>query len=339
MRNSNGGGTVYKVAGKRRKPWVAVVTTGYSLEGKQLRKTLGTFKTKREGQEALFNYADNPNYFVKITFEEVQNSWFKTYLKRELAEGTIESYKGIMKKFKPISNLKIKDIKLHHLQEMFDNLKTSSNYKNNVKALLNSIMEYAIKNDYITTNKVKYIEIGKHEKVIERKIFTKKEIDTLWEHVNFNITSVILILIYTGMRIGELLNLKNEDINLENATLQINKSKTSSGIRIIPINSKLIKLFKQNLDTSQTYFLENKKKTKLNYQNFKRYFDETLSMLKIQPHTIHDTRHTFASLLNDAEANQTSILKLVGHSNFTTTQKVYTHKSTEELRKSIELLS
>lgn len=55
-------------------------------------------------------------------------------------------------------------------------------------------------------------------------------------------------------------------------------------------------------------------------------------------HKPHDCRHTFATLLNNADANQTSIKKLIGHSSFLTTEKIYTHKDIEELRKAINLL-
>ena len=55
-------------------------------------------------------------------------------------------------------------------------------------------------------------------------------------------------------------------------------------------------------------------------------------------HKPHDCRHTFATLLNNAEANSTSIKNLIGHSRFLTTEKIYTHKNVEELRKAIKLI-
>ena len=60
--------------------------------------------------------------------------------------------------------------------------------------------------------------------------------------------------------------------------------------------------------------------------------------LSYMNHMPHDCRHTFATLLNNAEANATSIKKLIGHSSFTTTEKIYTHKDKEELRKAIDLI-
>ncbi len=55
-------------------------------------------------------------------------------------------------------------------------------------------------------------------------------------------------------------------------------------------------------------------------------------------HKPHNIRHTFATLMNNAEANPTYIKKLIGHNSFTDTEKIYTHKDIEELRKAIELI-
>ena len=52
MKNENGTGSVYKQKGKRRKPWIAVVTIGYDEQGRQKRKSIGTAETK----EKLMNY-------------------------------------------------------------------------------------------------------------------------------------------------------------------------------------------------------------------------------------------------------------------------------------------
>ena len=55
-------------------------------------------------------------------------------------------------------------------------------------------------------------------------------------------------------------------------------------------------------------------------------------------HTIHDCRHTFATLLNNADANPTAIKNIIGHTSFETTEKIYTHKNIEELKKAIDLI-
>lgn len=324
---------------KRRKPWVAKVTTGYTLEGKQIRKVIGTFETKREAQEILLKFTKNPNLFSRKTFKNIMDLWWENYTKRVNHKTTINTHIYRMRAFEPLHDTLIADIKLFDLQVLFDSMTTSWSFKNGCKSVLNMIFDYALKNEFVDSNKIRFIELGKKEKILDRKIFTKEEIEILWENLDQKYVYIILILIYTGMRIGEFLNLKNEDINFKDSTVKIRASKTDAGIRIIPIPSKIIKLFNDNFENKQEYFLTGDTTLQLSYATFKGRFNAILKRIKIEPHTIHDTRHTFATMLNNANANQSSIIKLIGHSNFAITENIYTHKDIIELRKAVELLS
>ena len=335
MKNENGSGTVYKLGGKRRKPWIARVTIGYSLDGKQLRKTIGTYPTKREGQEALFSYLKNPALFSKKTFEEVKDLWLEYYKKKNNKKSTIETLNHRVEALEPLFNKEIANIRLIDMQEVFDNINLSWNSKNAFKSTLNMIFDFALKNDLITSNRVRFIELGKKENIIERRIFTKEEIEILWNNTENKYVCFILILIYTGMRVGELINLKISDIDIENKILQITESKTENGKRVIPINSKIFPLITRNINIYQKYFIE-KNDMPLTYKMFFGGFMKALKDVKIPKHTIHDTRHTFATLLNNSNANSTSIIKLIGHSDFKITEDIYTHKDINELKKAIE---
>ena len=342
MKNANGEGSVYKLKGKRRKPWVAVVTAGYDELGKQKRKVLGTFITKKEAQIELLTYLDNPMLFSGKTFKDIVDLWYCNY-SNKISKGRLIIVNSLLKKLEVFNEIKIKDLKLHILQDFFDNFNFSSGTKTNLKSILNMIFEFALKNDFIDVNKVKFIELGKFQKVVDRKIFTKNEIEILFNNLDSNIKSqklvyVILILIYTGLRIGELLKLKIEDIDLLNKTINIKESKTNAGVRTIPIPDKIVYLFEENIRMNKVYFLETSKNKQEKYTNILYNFNKLMGSLNME-HTIHDTRHTFATMLNNADVNSTSIIKLIGHSNFTTTENVYTHKDIEELRKAVNSLN
>ena len=77
---------------KRRKLWAVRVTTGYTLEGKQVRKYIGTYETKREAQESLFEYLKNPKLYKKITFKEITDLWFESYKKKEELRKVMELF-------------------------------------------------------------------------------------------------------------------------------------------------------------------------------------------------------------------------------------------------------
>ena len=337
LKNQNGTGSIYKLKGKRRKSWA--VRISYQDEiGTTRRKYLGYFETKKEAQEILFIYNKNPLLFSGKTFKEISYLWF-TSVKEKLTVSSVKKIEIILKFFTVLNEFKISDIKLFQLQKLFDEMTFSYNYKSNCRSVLNRIFEFALKNDFINSNKIKFLELGKKNIVVERKIFTKKEIEVLWKNLEIKNVYTLLILIYTGMRAGELLNLKVTDIDLDNKVIYIRKSKTSSGIRTIPIPDKILSLFINNICYENEYFIFTKTFNQMSYASFRYIFKSILSEVGLQKHTIHDTRHTFATMLNNADANSTSIIKLIGHSDFSTTEEIYTHKDIEELRKAINLLN
>lgn len=337
MKNQNGTGSIYKLKGKRRKPWA--IRISYQNEtGATKRKYLGYFETKKEAQEVLFTYNKNPLLFSGKTFKEIKTLWLSS-IKEKILPETFKNIVINLKHFEILNENKISDIKLFQLQKIFNDMDYSRGYKSNCKSVLNRIFNFALKNDFIDSNKVQFVELGKKNIVVERKIFTRDEINILWQNLKVNNVYIILILIYTGMRIGELLALKVCDIDLNNKVIYIRKSKTSSGIRTIPIPDKILSLFIENIFYENEYFILSKNLTPLSYMTFKYRFNVLLEKLGIQKHTIHDTRHTFATMLNNADANSTSIIKLIGHSDFSITENVYTHKDVEELRKAINSIN
>ena len=290
MKNENGAGNIYKLKGKRRKPWVIRITTGYTVDGKQVRKVVGTYETKWMAQEALFEYLKNPRLYSKTTFKDVRELWWNTYI-IDKSHRTIETNKFRMKFFESLDNREIAEIKLFELQNLFDNMNRSWSFKISCKSILNMIFDYALKNDFISSNKVSFVEVGKKIKILERKIFTKEEIDILWKNINSaeeycQYIYIVLILLYTGMRIGELQNLKNEDIDLENRIIKIKASKTEAGVRVIPISSKIYDLVKKHVNLEQEYFVKGDTTLKLSYSTFKPRFQKLLKKLGIQEHTI-----------------------------------------------------
>ena len=207
-----------------------------------------------------------------------------------------------------------------------------------IKSMLGMIFDYALKYEFIDKNPVKFIELGKYEKVYEKKEFTEEEIQILWNNVDIPYVDTILILIYTGMRVMELLTLKTENINLEKKTIFVSDSKTNAGIRYIPIHPKIFPLIIKRMKNQE--YLISKKNKPYPYETYKLNFTKTLERLKIQKHTPHECRHTTATLLSNAGANPISIAKIMGHTDYNgMTAKVYTHKNEIELEKAMNTLN
>ena len=200
------------------------------------------------------------------------------------------------------------------------------------------VFNYALKNEYINKNIVEFLDLGKFKKVIERKIFTEEEIKILWDNEGQRYIDIILILIYTGLRVNELLTLENTQINIEERYIRTG-SKTEAGKdRLIPINYKILPLILRYIKLNNKYLFQTNSGNHLIYSNYRPIFKKLMAELGFQEHTIHDTRHTFATLLSNADANKTAIKNIIGHSDYGITEKIYTHKDIEELKKAVDLL-
>ena len=142
-----------------------------------------------------------------------------------------------------------------------------------------------------------------------------------------------MILINTGVRIGELLELKKENVHLEKQYFEIVSSKTESGIRKVPIANHMIPIFENWLQYSKADTLlctpDHKPLTYRNY--YDSYWKPLLEPLNIK-YTPHSTRHTFISMLTVLNTNQTTIKKIVGHSGaMSLTERTYTHLDVQTL--------
>ncbi len=210
MKKPNGLGTVYKMSGNRRKPFRAVITTGYDIVGTQKRLTIGYYATRKEAEKALASYEYNPEKLKnsKLTFKDVYDKWSESHFPK-LQPNTVEVTMSYAKNLIPLHDIPFVEIKAIQLQDLFNKLEISAASKAKVKNIINAMYKYALKYEIVDKDYSTLIDLGKREKVIQRKVFTDEEISKLWKYKDLYWVDTILIMIYSGMRIGELLGLKN----------------------------------------------------------------------------------------------------------------------------------
>ena len=143
----------------------------------------------------------------------------------------------------------------------------------------------------------------------------------------------VLILIYTGLRVSEMLNLQKGDINMKRKTISITRSKTASGVRVVPIHPLIFPLIEKRIREAGQY-LVSKDGGPVSYHSYRRIWAEAMKQIN-GSYTPHDTRHTFASLLDGAEVNENARKRLLGHAGGNVTDGVYTHKNLRQLREAI----
>lgn len=341
MRMPNGFGTVYKLSGKRRKPWIARKTVGWSVDpekhtSKQEYLTVGYYSTRQEALQALSAFNDNPYdlEMSRTTFEDIYNRWFKDKFNDESNPSTIRNYTSAYKYCSSLYNLKMADIRPPQLQAAINSADSYNNQKR-IQALLGQLYSWCIKHDCIKKDYSLQTSINiKPSDATEKNPFSSEEIQRLWNLQDSNdYIPLVLMLIYSGVRINELLNLKKEDVKLEEQYFYIRQSKTNSGIRIVPIADKVLPFWKMFASKSTCEFAVCNANGKfLSYDNFKRRYWKELMLQLNMNHTIHETRHTFISQMVVKNVNMTIIKKIVGHKSIMNlTERVYTHFDISEL--------
>lgn len=267
-----------------------------------------------------------------ITLRQLFNEWLPIH-SQSISRSAVNSYHIAFKHISNIADMSITDIHFQHLQNVIDSMHVKGlSYSSckKVRTVLNQLFNYAIIRDYPITNYALHLNLGPNRPTIKRRVFTRQQINKLWA-IDTSYSRMILILLYTGLRIGELLNLRRQDINRRSAYLIVRHAKTKAGEgRIIPIHHRIMPIIEQLYINSGDYLFT------ISYTTFHKHFQDIMKQLNCK-HTIHDTRHTFASLL-DAVAPPNALRSLLGHKQGDITTRVYTHKTIRELRKSIELL-
>jgi len=347
MRNANGYGSVIKLSGNRRKPYMIRITTGWELNEKeekvkQLFKPIGYYKTRPEAILALAEYNKDPSAMdaSTITFLELYEKWSKEkYDPSKISKQMINSYKAAYKRTEKLYKLKFAELRKSHLQGVIDACDTGFSTKKNIKILFNQLYKFALENDIVQKDYSVFCSAGKYEQSEIHEPFTQKEMDKLFEDERrLEHIDTILIMIYTGMRIEELLLTKASSINIDERTMRAGVKTESGKNRIIPINKKILPFIEKRLQAGNEYLVSSDKGRKMGYSVYRRgHFDKIMEQLEMN-HLPHDCRHTFATLADNAGMNRVSRQRIMGHASKDITDKVYTHKDIAELIKAIDLL-
>lgn len=345
MRRPNGKGSVVKLSGKRRQPFEVRVNTRMDERNYPVYDVLGRFEDRDKALAALLEYTRSP-YDLRIdsmTFTEIYEMWFNyKYVKgkKKYSNSSISCTKGAYKKCAALHNRIFKDIRTPDMQAILDNHDLSHAYMEHIQILFKQMYKYALQFDYITKDYAAFTRITKDDDDKHGIPFTYDDIGKLWQHVSDPFVDSVLILIYSGWRISELLKMPIADINTQDMTFKGGIKTTAGKNRIVPIHSKIQPLVANRLNDGYNTLFGALGKPIDNSAAYYEYFNQALEIARIDTsHTPHDCRHTFATLLDNAGANQVSIKRLLGHSTGNDiTEKIYTHKDIEQLRKAIELI-
>lgn len=162
----------------------------------------------------------------------------------------------------------------------------------------------------------------------DRNKFSKEEVERVWTMKDDPYYQIVLMLLYNGCRISEFLDLKKENVHLDEQYFDVIASKTENGLRKVPIPDKLLPFYKDwyNRFPECEYLLANPEGKHFLYRNYKdSYYTTIMEQIGIS-WSPHCTRHTTISMMKEHSIDETIIKKIVGHSGaMTLTERVYTH--------------
>ena len=348
LKNPNGYGSVVKLSGKRRKPFEVRVNTRMDERYYPVYDVLGRFPTREEALIALAEYNKNP-YSIsdrEITFSQLYEKFYKnkyelsgkTY-SRSSKDCTRSAYKQCGALYDiAYSKLRTDDFR-GVLGQINDKGKPLSHaLQEHIKNLFTQMDKFALQNDIIEKGYSSFAAITVQEDDTPGVPFTPEELQLLWDKKDVPWVDSILIYIYSGWRVSELIKMPTEDIDLKEGTFKGGLKTAAGKNRIVPIHSKIRGFVEHRLSVNHgiLFAINGKPASSAAYT---KQFKATLQAIGIATyHTPHDCRHTFTSLLDSAGVNQVCIDRLIGHASGSLTTRTYTHKTIEELRQAIEMI-
>ncbi len=296
------------------------MTIGTDEKGRPVRRTKSGFKTKTEALAYLTSLKDDSTKLPPAT--PLSQVFDQMMQRRDVSESTRNCYQAAYKYFKPLHTLPFRNIGVDDWQWYINHCPQGRRTQENMRALVSLLYKYAIPrglvNPELMTFRGEFLRIPTKAEATHKEGFSPEELAVLWEHSDDPIVATILVMCYTGFRLGEYLN-----VRYENHTL-IGGSKTEAGQnRRVPLPENIEELWMRSRKFD-------------NEKEFRKSFYAALEALGIENEnhrlTPHSTRHTFATLLKDAPGADKDKLSLIGHSS-DKMLRYYQDSRIDELRK------
>lgn len=322
-RRPRGSGSVYKLGGVRARPYVALTAQ---------REVLGTFETAGEAIQALdaYNAQNTPAARLKCTFACAYAQWRTQPKFEKLSADMKKGYELAYAKAAPLYDRQLRELKAADYQQIIDQmvekgLSRSSCEKQ--RTLFSQICDWAMAQDIINKNYAMLLQLPAAPGKAERTL-TAEEIERIAGKQNdpkFGQTAQIsMVLLYTGMRIDELLSMRCDDVHLKERYMQGGEKTEAGKNRIIPILDPVYKIIAfWMMESGCEWLIPSKAGTKLDKRNVATKFRALMKECGIEDVHPHTLRHTASSKMVECGLEKTAVQAILGHKNFSTTANKY----------------
>lgn len=334
---------------------------GADCKRKYYNKTInGTKKEAEAFKNKILHQVDTGTFYEpsREYFRDFIDNWFKTVARDRVSDKTLRGYEQSTRLYL-IPNLgttQLERITPEQIQKLYYEMREkglSSSTIKNVHAVLNSALKQAVRWGKINRNPAALVDLPRNKKT-EMKVLNQEEAKRFLDTAIYNrLKSLFSLLITTGMRPGEALALKWNDIDFENNRITINKSlsrvdgkwslkepKTSHGRRTIPVPSEVMKDIKEHKElqdhekvglktndySDHDFVYATKTGEPFNDRNIiSQYFKPLLKNAGLPDIRLYDLRHTCATLLLSAGVNPKIVSERLGHADVSLTLNTYSH--------------
>lgn len=294
-----------------------------------------------------------------MLYKEWLSEWLENYVKTSVKERTYGKYADIIRirLIPALGDYELDEltplIMQRYITELLNhgNLNTGGGLSATTVNLIISVMQSSMVTAYSVglTDEYKMDKIKRprlqekqitcfspsEQKMIEQAVLTDKR----------EKMTGILICLYTGLRVGELLALEWADINFSKNELNVSKTcydkgrsritttpKTTSSVRVIPIPKQLVPILNQLKKRRESQYVISENGTYISIRSYQRSFELLLKRLGIPHQGFHSLRHTFATRALECGMDVKTLSEILGHKNATVTLNRYAHSLMDHKR-------
>ncbi len=296
-----------------------------------------------------------------IEFDKIVERWLE-YKKTEIKKSSYSNYEYTINKYlKPrLQGKKLNELERYNFNDLVSSLNIDLSPKTvkDIVCILRAILQYS-EEEYgckFKTNKIKVPKQNLEKMLILNKA-EKNKIERYCTRGNDLKELGILICLNTGLRIGEICALKWKNIDIEKrmiyvrATLEriydenlkttkiiIDKPKTKTSVREIPISNKLYEILKplKKIYKGEDFFLTGTEDKYIEPRNYQYFYKQLLKKIKVREYKFHSLRHSFASECIEVGMDVKALSEILGHSSVNITLNRYVHPSYKSKRKYLE---
>ena len=293
-----------------------------------------------------------------MTTGTLLNEWLEAYQKEHIKARTYSRYKGLISThiIPVLGEKKISELRRRDIQEFLMQQRAMGNIKNGKRlsavstnmmlSVLKLAFDYACDMEYVEENPcIRVRRIKTQARKVEA--FTVEEqrvLESMIASSKDRRFHGIILCLYTGVRIGELLGLTWDDVDFERGVIKITKTvyraknesgawqlcvdtpKTKASDRMIPLPEYILQMLEQDRCHAQSlYVVENKKGQRMSARTYQYMFARLTERAGVRKLNFHALRHTFATRAIECGMDIKTVSEIMGHQNASVTLNCYAH--------------